>query len=301
MKRKNESIASSSSSSCCCCCNDGVQWERGRLIGKGSFGSVFMASLKRSIAAFSIFPPVMAVKSAEVSVSKSLQKEKQIYDNLKGCNSLIQCFGEEITTRNGRMIYNLLLEIAVGGSLAHRINNTCGKGLAENEVGRYTKTIIKGLIHIHKRGYVHCDLKPANILLLPTNTAKGGRLVAKICDLGLARRTRETRHDNCFGGTLSYMAPETLIHRVQESPSDIWALGCLVLEMLTGKCPWAATDKAGIVKSITENDGMPEIPEGVSKEASGFLKNCFVRNPEYRFTAEMLMTVPFVAAAEEEE
>ena len=125
MKRKNESIASSCSSSCCCRCNDGVQWERGRLIGKGSFGSVFMASLKRSTAEFSIFPPVMAVKSAEVSVSKSLQKEKQIYDNLKGCNSLIQCFGEEITTdSNGRMIYNLLLEIAVGGSLAHRINNT---------------------------------------------------------------------------------------------------------------------------------------------------------------------------------
>lgn len=97
------------------------------------------------------------------------------------------------------------------------------------------------------------------------------------------------------------MAPESLIHGVQESPSDIWALGCLVLEMLTGTRPWTAVDKAGIAKQITEENGMPKIPEGLSAEASGFLKNCLVRKPKFRFTAEMLMTVPFVAAAEEEQ
>ena len=105
--------------------NNGIQWKQGRLIGKGSFGSVFLASLKPHFTKYSIFPPVMAVKSAEISVSETLQKEKQNYDNLKGCNSLIQCFGEEITTdHNGHMIYNLLLEVATGGTLAHHIKNT---------------------------------------------------------------------------------------------------------------------------------------------------------------------------------
>ena len=90
---------------------------------------------------------------------------------------------------------------------------------------------------------------------------------------------------------------------MQESPSDIWALGCVVLEMLTGNCPWPATDRDGIGKYIIEKDGMPMISEGLSEEARGFLKSCFVRKPEFRFTAEMLMFVPFVAAvaAEEEE
>ncbi|XP_038896260.1 mitogen-activated protein kinase kinase kinase 17-like [Benincasa hispida] len=244
----------------------------------------------------------MAVKSAEVSVSGTLQKEKQNYDNLKGCNSLIQCFGEEITTdRNGQMIYNLLLEFAPGGTLAQHIKNTGGKGLPENEVRSYTKSIIKGLIHMHKSQYIHCDLKPANILLVPRNTKKGRQFVAKIADLGLARRTSKTKANYYLGGTLSYMAPETLIDSVQESPSDIWALGCLVFEILTGNRPWGATDEAGIVEQMTENHhGMPKIPEGVSVEASMFLKNCFVRKPKYRFTAEMLMTLPFMTAAKDQ-
>ncbi|XP_008461430.2 mitogen-activated protein kinase kinase kinase 20-like [Cucumis melo] len=284
--------------------NNGIQWKRGRLIGKGSFGSVFLACLKPHFTKYSIFPPVMAVKSAEISVSETLQKEKQNYDNLKGCNSLIQCFGEEITTdHNGRMTYNLLLEVATGGTLAHHIKNTGGKGLEENVVRNYTKSIIKGLIHIHRSQYVHCDLKPANILLLPkNNTTKDRQFIAKIADLGLARRTSKTKASYCLGGTFSYMAPETLIDGVQESTSDIWALGCVVLEMLTGNRAWAATDKVGIVQEMTENFlGMPKIPEGLSAEATGFLKNCLVRKPEFRFTAEMLINVPFVAAAEDQE
>lgn len=134
MKRKSrkeineteEENAISSSSSCISKSNnDGIQWLRGRLIGKGSFGSVFIAFLKRPNSKFSIFPPAMAVKSAEISDSETLQKEKQTYDNLKRCNSLIKCFGEEITTDdNHRMIYNLLLEFAHGGTLADRINNS---------------------------------------------------------------------------------------------------------------------------------------------------------------------------------
>lgn len=180
-----------------------------------------------------------------------------------------------------------------------------GKGLAEIEVKSYTRSIIKGLIHIHKNNYVHCDLKPANILLVRRNDS---RFIAKIGDLGLARRTsRRTQQAGYYhctlGGTLSYMAPETLIHNVQESPSDVWALGCLVLEMLTGNRPWTAGDKREIVKEINEMYIMPKIPEGVSIsiEARDFLKSCFVKNPKFRFTAEMLMYMPFVAAASAEE
>ncbi|XP_022960427.1 mitogen-activated protein kinase kinase kinase 17-like [Cucurbita moschata] len=175
------------------------------------------------------------------------------------------------------------------------INSCRGKGLPEEEVRRYTRSIIKGLIHIHKNQYIHCDLKPANILLLPRNS----RFEAKIGDLGLARRMSKTKQGYCLGGTLMCMAPEMLIDNVQESPSDIWALGCVVLEMLTGNRPWWD----GIGKYIIEKDGMPMIPKGLSEEARGFLRSCFVRKPEFRFTAEMLMFVPFVAAvaAEEEE
>lgn len=179
--------------------------------------------------------------------------------------------------------------------------------MEEKEVWSYTRSIIKGLIHIHKNQYVHCDLKPENILLVPRNSANGRRCVAKIGDLGLAKRTSKTKKDRYLRGTVPYMAPETLLYSVQESPSDIWALGCVVLEMLTGNRPWSGGGGGDDTEEITRRFGekyeIPIIPEGavLSAEARAFLKVCFVRKPEYRFTAEMLMLLPFLAEDEEEE
>ncbi|MFS8000699.1 putative mitogen-activated protein kinase kinase kinase STE-STE11 family [Helianthus anomalus] len=140
---------------------DGVSWFRGVMIGKGSFGCVFITNFKNDKSRYSLYPPVMAVKSAEVSASGSIQKEKGVMDNISGCPYVIKCFGEEITNgESGRMVYNMLLEYASGGTLADVIKSSNGKGLPELEVRRHARTILRGLSHIHKRGYVHCDLKP---------------------------------------------------------------------------------------------------------------------------------------------
>ena len=64
---------------------DGETWVRGPLIGKGGFGSVFLATSKKPNSRFQCFPSVMAVKSAEVSISASLQKEKEVHNNVQGC------------------------------------------------------------------------------------------------------------------------------------------------------------------------------------------------------------------------
>uniref|UniRef100_A0A2N9I4C2 Protein kinase domain-containing protein n=1 Tax=Fagus sylvatica TaxID=28930 RepID=A0A2N9I4C2_FAGSY len=245
---------------------DGETWVRGPFIGKGSFGSVFLANSKKPNSRFQCFPSVMAVKSAEVSISASLQKEKEVHNNVQGCPNVIHCFGEDITfsaQQNGEMVYNLLLEYASGGTLSDLINNS--GLLPESDVKRYTKSILRGLTHIHNCGYVHCDLKPENVLLVPNSR---GNFVAKIGDLGLAKRSglRKKRLDlrDYLRGTALYMAPETVIENVQDPPSDIWALGCVVCEMLTGKSPWDS------VEELHTEDLL-------------------------QFTAEMLMVHPFLA------
>ncbi|XP_059430635.1 mitogen-activated protein kinase kinase kinase 20-like [Corylus avellana] len=282
-------------------CGHGGSWVRGPIIGKGSFGSVFLATLKKSRSSFSCLPSAMAVKSAEVSVSASLQKEKEVLDNLKGCPYVIGCFGEEITTQDdGEMVYNLLLEYASGGTLADLIEKSDGCGLPESDVKRYTKSILKGLCHIHDCGYVHCDLKPANVLLVPTVC----NCVAKIGDFGLAKRSAQSkqRRIDRLRGTPLYLAPETVIESVQELPSDIWALGCVVCEMLTAKSPWERAEELkteDLLRLIGDQRELPKIPCGISDEARGFLKACLVRKPMCRFTAEMLMDHAFLAGVRE--
>ncbi|XP_061981227.1 mitogen-activated protein kinase kinase kinase 20-like [Populus nigra] len=285
--------------------NGGVAWSRGPLIGKGGFGSVYLASLKNPKSRNGYYPPVMAVKSAEVSASCSLQKEKEVFNCLNGCPFIIKCFGEETTSnKDGEMFYNVLLEYASGGNLACLIKKSDGVGLPELDVKRYTRSILEGICYIHSRGYVHCDLKPENILLV-SNRAKAGEFVAKIGDFGLAKksenRNKKMKIDPYLRGTALYMAPETVANHVQESPCDIWALGCVVLEMLTGKPAWdlkphVTTDE--LLRKIGDGYELPKIPSQISKDAQDFLKRCFVANPMFRFTAEMLLDEPFMSGVD---
>ncbi|XP_016466720.2 mitogen-activated protein kinase kinase kinase 20-like [Nicotiana tabacum] len=281
---------------------DGVAWYRGAMVGKGSFGCVYLATLKNPRLKNSYFPAVMAVKSAEVSVSGSIQKEREVLNNIKGCPYIIRCFGDETTTgQNGAMVYNLLLEYGSGGTLAERIKKSGIKGLSEFEVRNYTRSMLRGLHFIHTIGYVHCDMKPDNVLLVPNSSeGSGAEFRAKIGDLGLAKRenqSKKRRLEPYWRGTPMYLSPEAVSDNVQECPADIWALGCIVLEMLTGKPPWDREedmDAEDVLKKIGGGHELPKIPGNLSKEAKNFLKGCFVRNPRYRWTAEMLMNHPFV-------
>ncbi|GAV71454.1 Pkinase domain-containing protein [Cephalotus follicularis] len=237
----------------------------------------------------------MAVKSAEVSVSGTLQQERQVLNNVQGCHYILRCYGEETTTsQDGDMVYNVLLEYASGGTLAHLINN---RGLQETHVKRYTRSLLIGLQHIHACGYVHCDIKPENILLVPSKIGDHNKFVAKIGDFGLAKRSelsKKQKFDPYLRGTTMYMAPESVADKVQEPPSDIWALGCVVLQMLTGKPAWDTIKSDDLMSRICDKYELPKIPSDVSKEGREFLKGCFVKNPMFRLTAEMLLNLPFV-------
>lgn len=277
---------------------DGVAWYRGAMVGKGSFGCVYLATLKNPKLNCSYFPAVMAVKSAEVSVSGSIQKEREVHNNIKGCPYIIRCFGDETTTgQNGAMIYNLLLEYGSGGTLAERIKNS---GLNEFEVRNHTRSMLRGLLCIHTIGYVHCDMKPDNVLLVPNSREGSTEFKVKIGDLGLAKRenqSKKRRLEPYWRGTPMYLSPEAVADNVQECPADIWALGCIVLEMLTGKPPWDREDDMDaedVLRKIGGGHELPKIPGNLSKEAKDFLKGCFVRNPRYRWTAEMLLNHSFV-------
>ncbi|XP_021600672.1 mitogen-activated protein kinase kinase kinase 20 [Manihot esculenta] len=283
--------------------NHGVAWWRGPLLGKGGSGSVYLAYLKKPKSRNAFYRRVMAVKSAEFSSSSSLQKEKEVFNHLHDCPYILECYGEETTvSKNGQMVYNLLLEYASGGTLADLIRRSGGCGLPESDVKKYTRFILKGIDYIHSHNYVHRDLKPENVLLVPCGS---GDFVPKIADFGLAKKVQNTKRrmfDSSIAGTILYMAPETLVHNVQESGSDIWALGCIVYEMFTGKPLWGLNPDESteeLCKRIADRLELPDVPSGISKDGSDFLKGCLVKNHKFRFSVEMLLNHPFVSGIDD--
>ncbi|KAK6915212.1 Protein kinase domain [Dillenia turbinata] len=155
-------------------------------------------------------------------------------------------------------IYNLLLKYCSGGAPNDMIQQSGGRGLPESDVRHYTNSILKGVSDIHDTGYVHCDLKPANIFLVPISD-HDVKYVVKIGDFGLAKKycyqdSKKKTIDPEMRGTSMYLSPEVVADNVQGPPSDIWAVVCIVLQM---KVPF---------------------PDETSEEAKDFLKRCLVRN-----------------------
>ncbi|KAI3669814.1 hypothetical protein L6452_41234 [Arctium lappa] len=267
-----------------------MEWVRGKTIGHGSFAAV---SLAKPTNQSSRFPPLMAVKSCGISHSASLVNERMILQQLKDCPEIITCYGDSITTENGQKLYNLALEYAAGGALSDKLKNSDGFRLPEFEVQRYTNSILKGLQFIHKNGFVHCDIKLQNILLV----SNGVNDAVKIADFGLAKKSAVNSNSNSkyeIRGTPMYLAPETVAGGEQESAADIWALGCLVTEMITGNPVWKFSDVGGLLMKIGVGAEIPEIPAKLSDDGKDFIGKCFLKDPKTRWTAEMLLDHPFI-------
>ncbi|CAN1279632.1 Mitogen-activated protein kinase kinase kinase 20 [Linum perenne] len=242
----------------------------------------------------------MAVKSAPKDHASSLVTEYQILRKFRGCPRVIQCIGDGFSSNQSdddgetTTYYDLFLEYASGGSLSDLIANySDGRGeygIPETMVRFCTLSLLEAMDSIHSIGYTHCDVKPDNILVfLHPNDDQLFRV--KIADFGLAMETTYSGRRSCRG-TLRYMSPEVVISGNVSSAMDVWALGCTVLEMLTGKRPWEGSKKEEVMREI-EKGVHPEIPEWLSEEGKDFVSNCFMglscRPPAY-----VLLSHPFI-------
>ncbi|GMN30150.1 hypothetical protein TIFTF001_002706 [Ficus carica] len=268
-----------------------MEWVRGEEIGHGSFATISKANPRK---ASSQLPSVMAVKSSEVCCSASLKNEKRVLDTIGSCPQIIRCFGDEQSVENGEELHNLLLEYASGGSLANRVKTNGGR-LSESEIRRHAKSILKGLYAIHAKGFVHCDIKLQNILVFDDGATK-------IADFGLAKETGEQQGKCEIRGTPLYMSPESVNENEYESPCDVWALGCAVAEMAMGKPVWNHKPGASLWPLLMRiaGDEEPEIPSEFSEEGKDFLRQCFIKDPRKRWTAEMLLSHAFVVSEEDD-
>ncbi|KAL4353576.1 hypothetical protein GQ457_06G006990 [Hibiscus cannabinus] len=277
-----------------------MEWTKVKTLGSGSFGQVHLAKLPNLISGDYFFA---AVKSCAYSRSDSIQKELYILRQFQDSDKIVKCFGDVVSFEEGVTVYNLFLEYASGGTLRDLIRRH-GGSIHEPVVKCYTKMLLEGLRCIHSEGYVHCDLKPENILVFPGCDSNE---TLKIADFGLVRRANENHaveggpKELKFPGTPLYMPPETIVKRHISPALDIWSLGCVVLQMITGKLPWdGMKNKIELAIKILFSGNPPnQIPKTLSDQGKDFLMKCFARQPGERWTADMLLSHPFITATQE--
>ncbi|GAA0143726.1 hypothetical protein Leryth_011875 [Lithospermum erythrorhizon] len=270
-----------------------MEFRKLKFLGAGANGNVFLAAPCRPCDDL-VCPSLFAVKSANC-LSTTLKREKMFLDELFGSCYIVECFGHNVSIEEGRRVYNVMMEYASGGTLKSLIESRGGR-MEEREVAYYSRMLLLGLSSAHKKGIVHCDLKPDNVLVFPREEETYHLL--KIADFGNAKKVWEKEmHEpgraSNHRGTLRYASPESVMYGIHGKPTDIWSLGCVILEMLTGQRVWGANSTC--VEIILKLMLMkPEIPEFVSNIGTDFLDKCFEKNPEKRWTISMLMRHKFI-------
>ncbi|CAN0877196.1 Mitogen-activated protein kinase kinase kinase 20 [Linum grandiflorum] len=236
----------------------------------------------------------MAVKSAPKEEASSLVAEFHILSKFRQVPGIIQCLGQDVSDGElpGEKNYNLFLEYAAGGSLSGVIaeyGRSGVSGIPEKDVKLCTIALLEALSSIHSAGYTHCDIKPDNVLVFPDNY---GSCQLKIADFGLAMETPDpdSPKSRNLRGTARYLPPESIVAGKVSPAMDIWALGCTVVEMLTGERPFSSLkENLAVMWRIIKGD-QPEIPGWLSEEGKDFLRKCF----DPRLPADMLLSHPFL-------
>jgi serine/threonine protein kinase len=168
----------------------------------------------------------------------------------------------------------LVEEFAYGGSLAERIRG----GISGPEVvAGWAAAALSGLRHIHSRGLVHRDVKPANILLSALR-----RCSVRIADFGIATQAGAAPEPGESSGTVHYMSPEQAAGHPLHAASDIYALGLVLLECLTGVKAYPGTPVESLVARTLRG---PEIPAELGAAWVSLLAAMTAMDPAARPTA----------------
>jgi len=170
------------------------------------------------------------------------------------------------------------------------------KCLEEKVVINYTRQILEGLAYLHKMRIVHRNVKATNILIDASGVIKLSDFGSFKFDKFSEENPQETSKISPVRKKVQYWSsPEVILKKAQGKPADIWSVGCVALEMLTGFPPYEGLARSNEeMMRLIASGSPPNIPNELSENCRDFLMKTFQFNPEDRPTAADLLEHPFV-------
>jgi aurora kinase, other len=250
----------------------------GKPLGRGKFGQVYLAREKNShyIVALKVLYKSQLVRS---SVEHQLRREVEIQSHLRHPN-ILRLFGYFY---DDTRVF-LILEYASRGELYKDLQRL--GTFDEQRAAGYIASLAHSLHYCHRKHVIHRDIKPENLLV----SLKGD---IKIADFGWSVHTPHDRRKTLCG-TLDYLPPEMVEGRDHDHNVDIWSLGVLMYEFLTGRPPFEAEGNSETYKRISGVD--LRIPPGAMSDlAADLIRRLLVKDASSRLPLDKVLQHPWIA------
>eukprot|EP00301_Raphidiophrys_heterophryoidea_P004568 c1197_g1_i1.p1 GENE.c1197_g1_i1~~c1197_g1_i1.p1 ORF type:complete len:459 (-),score=109.09 c1197_g1_i1:291-1667(-) len=255
------------------------------LIGSGSYASVFRGINKKTneVVAIKRINKLRLLWSATRKNKIDLMAEVEVMKRLKH-PYIIQLFSVYDTSKE----LALVMEYGEGGELIKRVEEA-GK-YTEQNAREVVKRILQAIAYMHNQGTVHRDVKPENLVLM----TKGSSVDVKLADFGLSKLSIQSMRT--FVGTPHYLAPEMLKGDEYGKEVDIWAIGVVTFQMLTGCIPFVGETPDLLYSAIMA--GAMNISDSkwgeVSEEGHDFVQKLLRLNPIQRLTIAQALEHPWI-------
>ena len=246
-----------------------------RLLGEGGMAKVFLAedlNLRRSVAV----KVMSAALNNDEQFRQRFDEEGRIVAKFRHPNLVVVFASGEIDQQR-----YIVMEYVAGGTLSERIANG---PLNLNEALAIGRSMADALRYSHENGIVHRDVKPGNILFTATNEPI-------LSDFGIAKSAALDSVQTVAGGVIGsplYMAPEQLLGKAVSDKTDVYSLGLVLYEMLTGKVP---TRQLSVVRSVSEVKALQDTLPSTAKFCATFIGECLRLEPSERPSAHQCVVM----------
>lgn len=251
-----------------------------QLLGTGSFGKVYLCKHLETSAIYAIKAISKTDKNNDLG-APYFRREIEIMYKLSHPN-IVRLFGH---FEDDEACY-FVMEYIPKGNLFTLLSKQKTKSFESAKVAKFMKDLISAVYYIHHLSppIIHRDIKPENLLI-----AEDGSL--KLTDFGWSNYLDYFQTRSTFCGTPLYLAPEVIRQTGHDKSVDLWCIGALTFELLTGKCPFSGYSDNAVFENILRNK--IDWPKDIGLEAKNLISKILKTDPKERISLKEMLEHPF--------